>query len=160
METRITFDQALEDAGINPGQTLLIRHSLSDAAFKTCYEQGMVLEYTQCQRDDFGDGYPYWAVFISKPGTYAELYGIYENTGKVPISPDLTPDGFPFPEWFSKDISYFSLVKTDALKEYDGRLVIDWGPAVRTWHQRADKPKPIVSIRSGNAEGFERLNDN
>ncbi len=54
----------------------------------------------------------------------------------------------------------FNLKHVDVLKEYEGRLVIDWGGATRMWHQIATNEKPIVAIESKNQKpfiGFENL---
>lgn len=46
------------------------------------------------------------------------------------------------------------------LKEYEGKLVIDWGKAAISWHQKGTNEKPIVAIESPNRKpfvGFENL---
>ena len=48
----------------------------------------------------------------------------------------------------------------DLLKDYEGKLVIDWGGSARMWHQKATTEKPIVAIESKNQKpfaGFEQL---
>ena len=43
---------------------------------------------------------------------------------------------------------HYSLQPVDPLSEYMGRLIIDWGPGLRSWIQRADnQDKPIVELR-------------
>jgi hypothetical protein len=42
----------------------------------------------------------------------------------------------------------YNLLLDDRFAEYEGRLVIDWGPGTRSWCQRAHlQHKPIVEIR-------------
>ena len=48
----------------------------------------------------------------------------------------------------------------DLLKDYEGKLVIDWGGSTRMWHQKATTEKPIVAIESKTQKpfvGFEQL---
>lgn len=59
-----------------------------------------------------------------------------------------------------KRYALISLEWVDLLKEYEGKLVIDWGGSARMWHQKATTPKPIVAIESRNQKsfvGFEKL---
>ena len=56
--------------------------------------------------------------------------------------------------------SFFDLQYVDLLKEYEGKLVIDWGGSARMWHHKATTEKPIVAIESKNQKpfvGFENL---
>lgn len=45
----LSFSDILIKAGLDPKRVKLIRHALSDKAFKKCYDKNMVLEYTQNQ---------------------------------------------------------------------------------------------------------------
>ena len=51
----LSFSDILIKAGLDPKRVKLIRHALSDKAFKKCYDKNMVLEYTQNQSMDYGD---------------------------------------------------------------------------------------------------------
>lgn len=56
--------------------------------------------------------------------------------------------------------AFFDLEYIDLLREYEGKLVIDWGASARMWHQKATTEKPIVAIESKNQKafvGFENL---
>ncbi len=58
------------------------------------------------------------------------------------------------------EMAFFDLQYVDLLKEYEGKLVIDWGGSARMWHQKATTEKPIVAIESKNQKpfvGFENL---
>ncbi len=58
------------------------------------------------------------------------------------------------------EMAFFDLQYVDLLKEYEGKLVIDWGKSTRMWHQKAVTDKPIVEIASKNQKpfvGFESL---
>lgn len=142
------FSDVLRRAGIEPAKVKLIRHSLADKGFRSCYQKGMVTEYTCWQKEGFSREYPYWAVFISEKDNHARLYALYKVGNSVPDTASVVPAGFPHPEWFKGEKRYFSLERLDVLQEYEGRLVIDWGEAPRMWHQMGTTEKPIVAIQS------------
>ena len=55
----LSFSDILIKAGLDPKRVKLIRHALSDKAFKKCYDKNMVLEYTQNQSITFSQNYDY-----------------------------------------------------------------------------------------------------
>ena len=156
----LSFADVLNKVGLEPSKVKLIRHALTDRGFKDCYEKDMVLEYTRQQKVGFSKNYDYWAVFISDTGNYAKLFGLYQVGNAVSDTPDVMPVGFPHPEWFQGKNAFFDLQHVNTLKEYEGRLIIDWGKSARMWHQKGTTEKPIVAIRTDNKKvfsGFENL---
>lgn len=154
------FSDVLQKVGLDPAKVKLIRHALTDKGFKSCYDQDMVLEYTCLQKRGFSKNYDYWCVFISGKGTLAKLFACYKVRNSVPDTPDVVPKGFPHPEWFHGENSYFDLEHVDLLKDYEGRLTIDWGYSARMWHQKGTTEKPIVAIQADKKKvfsGFENL---
>lgn len=147
-------------ANIKPKEVKLIRHALSDKNFKKYYSLGMLQEYTQLQKKDFSKGYKYWMIFISDKSTNAKFEGIYKVKGATENIPEAMPINFPFPEHFDGNGDYFDLERLDILKELEDRLIIDWGNATRSWHQKGTTDKKIVAIQSNQKfafEGFENL---
>ena len=158
----LNFSDVLKNVGLDPKDVKLIRHALSDERFRECYKHGMAHEYTQHQKDGFSKGYSYWITFISDGGTYARLHSCYRVNGSVPDTPDVCPAGLPDCEAmeYRGEMAFFDLQYVDLLKEYEGKLVIDWGGSARMWHQKATTEKPIVAIESKNQKpfvGFENL---
>ena len=158
----LNFSDVLKNVGLDPKDVKLIRHVLSDERFRECYKAGMAHEYTQHQKDGFSKGYSYWITFISDGGTYARLHSCYRVNGSVPDTPDVCPAGLPDCEAmeYRGEMAFFDLQYVDLLKEYEGKLVIDWGGSARMWHQKATTEKPIVAIESKNQKpfvGFENL---
>lgn len=154
------FSDVLKKVGLKPEKVKLIRHALTDKGFRDCYEQNMVLEYTRQQKQGFSKGYDYWCVFISGKGTLAKLFACYKVGESVPDTLDVMPRGFPHPESFQGKEAYFDLQYTDLLKDYEGRLTIDWGSSTRMWHQKGTTEKPIISIQADEKKvfsGFENL---
>lgn len=154
------FSDVLKKVGLDPAKVKLIRHALTDKGFKSCYDKNMVLEYTRQQKSGFSKGYDYWCVFIGGKGTLAKLFACYKVGSSVPDTPDILPPDFPHPEWFQGENAYFDLESIDLLKDYEGRLMIDWGKSTRMWHQRGTTEKPIVAIQADEKKvfsGFENL---
>jgi len=156
------FSDVLKKVGLNPARVKLIRHVLSDKGFRACYEAGKVYEYTCHQKTNFSQSYDYWITFISGKGTLAKLTGCYKVKGSVPDTPDHIPVGVPDIEAtaFKGHFAYFDLEPLDILREYENRLVVDWGKGARSWAQKGTTEKPIVAIQPDPKEvfsGFENL---
>ena len=157
----LNFSDVLKKVGLDPNDVTLIRHALSDKCFGDCYKAGMVHEYTRHQDNRRLRGCSYWITFISDGGTYARLHSCYRVGGSVPDTPDVCPAGLPDCEAkkYRGERAFFDLQHVDLLKEYEGKLVIDWGKG-RRWDQSATNKKPIVAIESKNQKpfvGFENL---
>jgi len=154
------FSDVLRKVGLDPAKVKLIRHALTDKGFKSCYDKNMVLEYTRQQKNGFSKNYDHWCVFISGKGTLAKLFACYKVGDPVPDTPDIMPEHFPHPEWFQGENAYYDLEHVDLLKDYEGRLTIDWGNSARMWHQRGTTEKPIMAIQADEKKvfsGFENL---
>lgn len=153
--TYLTFNDVLEKAGItNLNRVLLIRHSFNED-FRKCYcdpihRDEFVKAYTACQKIKYKDKYDYWAVFISTKGTSAKLYRIYEVGDCVKRIPSFKPENYPVENDFAESDTgsyYYNLKEYEELKEYYGRLVIDWGKAAIQWGQIAGRqPKKIIAL--------------
>ena len=156
----LNFSDVLKNVGLDPKRVKLIRHSLGDKAFKKCYDKGMVEEYTGVQSETFSNGYDYWCVFISDKSTTAKFFACYKVNGGVIDTQDTKPKGFPLEDWFQGQRMFYNLERIDLLKEYEGRLLIEWGKSALAWAQKGTNEKPIVAIESKNQKpfvGFENL---
>lgn len=159
----LCFSDVLIKVGLDPKKVKLIRHAYSDKGFKACAEKGMIYEYTCHQKSKFSSNYDYWAVFISDKGTLAKLYALYKVNGvKCPDTKKNMPKGMPEIEakQFKGENAIFDLEPVDYLKEYEGKLIIDWGNAAISWHQKGTIEKPIISILPDEKKvfsGYENL---
>ena len=135
----LCFSDILQKVGLDPAKVKLIRHALTDKRFKECYDKGMVYEYTCHQKAGFSKEYEYWAIFIGGAGTLAKFYSLYKVGAAVPDSSDMVPQGLPECEAreYRGENAIFQLEPVDLLKEYEGKLTIDWGKSARMWHQKA-----------------------
>ena len=156
----LNFSDVLDNAGIDPKRVKLIRHSMNDKEFSKCCKANMVLEYTRVQNSTFSNGYDYWCVFISGEKTTARFFACYRVNGCVPDTQAVKPDGFPLEDWFQGQRMFYDLEPVELLKEYEGRLLIEWGKGTLAWAQKGTNEKPIVAIESAHQKpfvGFENL---
>lgn len=154
----LNFSDVLIKVGLDPKRVKLIRHSLADKEFRQCYEKGMVTEYTRVQSDNFSNGYDYWCVFISDKSTTAKFFACYKVNGGVCDTQDVKPDNFPLEDWFQGQKTFYELEHIDLLKEYEGRLLIEWGNSALAWAQKATNEKPIVAIQDKRVfSGYENF---
>ena len=157
----LTFTDVILKANIDPSRVKLIRHAMTDKQFKACYDKGMVYEYTCHQKVGFSNGYDYWAIFIASSGTNARFFGIYKVNGSVRDTKRNMPKDIPEKEAVSYlgEASIYRLEKVDCLAEYEDRLIIDWGKATRSWHQKGTREKKIVSIQAEKKKVFKGFED-
>lgn len=153
----LRFSDILTRARVDAKKTLLIRHTLSHRIIKACYEQDkkngndiMMMTVTQEQDYGFSDGFDYWAVFISDHGTLCKFYGLFKVGQAVPNTRDIMPAGYDQidPNSFNGNRLFYDLERIDILKEYENRLIIDWGSSVRNWAQKGINEKSIIAIQS------------
>lgn len=154
----LNFSDVLKNVGLDPKRVKLIRHSMADKKFNKCYKKNMVLEYTRVQDGKFSNGYDYWCVFISDKSTTAKFFACYKVNGCVPDTQDVKPDDFPLEDWFQGQRMFYELEHIDLLKEYEGRLLIEWGKGALAWAQKGTNEKPIVAIQDKRIfSGYENF---
>ena len=152
----LNFSDVLKNVGLDPKRVKLIRHSLGDKAFKKCYDKNMVEEYTRVQSETFSNGYDYWCVFISDKSTTAKFFACYKVNGGVIDTQDTKPKDFPLEDWFQGQRMFYNLERIDLLKEYEDRLLIEWGKSARAWAQKGTNEKPNTKTRSLPMKSFGR----
>lgn len=153
------FSDILRKVGLDPTKVKMIRHAMTDKHFRACYDADKVYEYTCHQRRDFSKGYEYWVTFISDGGTLCRLHRCYKVISSIPDTPDIMPDDLPEIEanYFQGEASYYNLEYINLLKEYENRLIIDWGKSTRMWHQKGSTEKAVIAIQGDVFPGFEEL---
>lgn len=157
----LSFSDVLRKVGLDPAKVKLIRHAMTDDYFRACYQANKVREYTCHQKANFSKGYDFWVVFISDSGTFAKLHSMYRAGDSVPDTKDMIPEGLPQCEAdrFQGNSAYYHLEPVDYLKEYEGKLIIDWGSSTRMWHQKGTTEKPIISLQSNDKKVFSGYED-
>jgi len=147
----IGFNTLLGAAGIDPVIVKLVRHQDSRAGRGcTPYDfwlagGGRLELYQRIQSKDRFGGASYVASFVGTPLGDTLFAGLYSVDGK-----GIAPAGMVDPVT-AEDVSglhLYKMTKVEALGEYQGRLVIDWGSGMRSWVQSAvNHDKRILEIR-------------
>ncbi|MDP3551567.1 MAG: GIY-YIG nuclease family protein [Novosphingobium sp.] len=112
---------------------------------------------------------PNWASFVVTPSGETLFVGLYEVKliGSAPsdvIDPvtGVAPGADKTKEPITPPYDLYSLIRSNALADYAGRIVIDWGKGHRSWRQVASKQdKQVIELRRGVIEppfpGFLRF---
>lgn len=153
----LTLGPLLIDAGIDPPQTLVIRHAYvrehTDSGLPGIHADSTdseILEYTRTQSANamrFPTNPPQrWVVFIREGGDQARLWSVVENRGEI------SNDG---------TLRTFDVVQTEHMADLRDRLVIGW-KSPRTWRMSATTAAgyPVMSIADAEPipfPGFDRL---
>lgn len=151
----LTFTDVLKKEGLDPSKVKLIRHALTNDNFRECYEKNLLFEYTCHQKQNFSKGYDYWAIFLSGQSTQAKFIALYKVEGFVPDTEDLRPEGIPAAEVYNGSLAVYDLKKDDSLKQYEGKLIIEWGKAALSWHQKGTTEKEVVSLVADSKQEFK-----
>lgn len=153
----LTLAPLLQDAGIDVGDALVMRHSFVPAhldagqlGIHANSTDAEVLAYTRDQSADPSrfprDPPRFWVVFIREGATHARLWSVVENRGEI------ANDGLR---------RTFDLVESEHLADLRDRLLIGW-KAPRSWWMRAITASayPVESIADAEPvpfPGFGRL---
>jgi hypothetical protein len=149
----LSFNHLLEAASIPAGQTRMVRHQsrrgpLGKSPYDLWRAQDGSFERYQCIQSDkeFATG-DYVASFVPGPNGETVFVGMYRVLSQGIVNdPEIT---CPIGGISAIDHILYTMEKLDALNEYIGRLVIDWGKAYIAWNQWANRqPKPIIEIRA------------
>lgn len=153
----LTLGPLLLDAGIDPAETLVIRHAFTREPEETGL-QGLhadstpfeILDYTRHQSVDTrrfpASPARLWVVFIREGGDRARLWSVVENRGELSRN---------------EVVRSFDLSETDLMADLRSRLVIGWR-SPRTWRMNATTAAsyPVVGIADAEPipfPGFDRL---
>ncbi|WP_313545426.1 GIY-YIG nuclease family protein [Leifsonia aquatica] len=153
----LTLQPLLLDAGIDPHQALVIRHTYvrehEDSGLQGIHADSTdaeILEYTRTQSADTRH-FPlvpprFWVVFIREGGDQARLWSVVENSGEI------SNDGI---------LRRFDVIQSEHMADLRSRLVIGWR-SPRTWRMKASTAGsyPVVGIADAEPipfPGFDRL---
>ncbi|MES2790608.1 MAG: GIY-YIG nuclease family protein [Planctomycetota bacterium] len=152
----ILFNTLLVDAGFDLENVRLLRHKDQNAA-----KGRSPYELWRDNRPQF-DAYqssqglvhasklvaPYWASFLGTPSDDTLFVGIYHATNCRLLDVDQPQ---PHRDGIDKagSCNIYDLTLDLRLSDLIGRLVIDWGPGMRTWIQRSDlQDKTVLELRT------------
>lgn len=165
----LTFKALLQAAGIAPASVRLLRHQENRhpgapspyVLWRDHRDRFETYQETHAVREAAKLNAPLWASFVGLPdrqtlfvGLYsAELVGLLPTDRVHPLSGGIEEAG---------SCNFYRLAPMPALRDYAGRLWIEWGDGYRAWIQRGDgTPKPIAELRRTFSEdafpGFSAL---
>lgn len=167
----LTFATVLRSADIDPAAVRLLRHHKVYPGGHTPYslwrESPALFEQYQSTQDPERRAYfaaPYWASFVVPPRGDAWFVGLYsaDLAGPVPTGMVDPLTGQVPGHGKGRQYDLYACRRLDALADYAGRLLVDWGPGTRSWVQRADGGgKPVVELtrelREESFPGFTRF---
>ena len=142
------LSEILQYANLDPMRCKLVRHSSTNTKVKHCLANPAWFEAFQAtQNRPIFDDCDYILIFLGESGTSARFVGCCQVNGKSELNASQMPDDFPYPEDFQLENGiFYHLQWTEILKEFWGKVVIDWGKAAVAWCQRATNDKIILSI--------------
>ncbi|NEN24201.1 GIY-YIG nuclease family protein [Cryomorpha ignava] len=130
----LTFQEIIENRTdvLKNANVKLVRHKDNRTEYRDILkDEDKLLQYQKEQAKEVFKGIDYIVSFIGQEGTKALLFGIFK-VGEVT---------------FRNNQYYYELTKVDICEDLVKRVVIDWGKAAISWHQKYDKqPKEIVEI--------------
>ncbi len=151
----LTFATILNSVNVKLSDARLLRHQDTRyPGYPTPYvmwrddrERFEAYQQTQSFKNAAVLGHGYWASFVGLPSKEALFVGLYKIVNVAPLKTDrLNPIDRSIE--IASSCNFYHLEKIADLAEFEGRLLIDWGPGTRSWVQRADsKPKPIIELR-------------
>lgn len=151
----LTFGTLLDLAGIARSSVRLLRHQDNRyTGFRSPYvlwrddrPRFEAYQETQAVGDAADLRAPYWASFVGVPGKETLFVGLYSAELIGPLAEDRTHPVTGGVEQ-AGTCHHYRLQPQEALREFAGRLWIDWGKGYRAWIQRGDRvPKFILELR-------------
>lgn len=152
----LDFADLLGKASISPVNIRMLRHQARGPAGRTPFtlwrdDIGQFDEYqaVQAPANRTKLNAPVWASFVVTPARTTLFVGLY-GASRVGIAPADRIDPLSRQAdqaWSGIAYDQYALRPLEELSSYIGRLMVDWGPGMRSWIQRADRqPKTIVEI--------------
>lgn len=112
----------------------IIRHQNSDFDLYKLYTHGQIEHYQKIQGKDIFSKSQQLVSFVGLKGSRSLFIGVYRVQG-VKDSPNHTlPKDYLFQDMKPGEY-YYELERDQAFDDLRGRLIIDWGSSMRSWHQ-------------------------
>ena len=99
-----------------------------------------MLDFASWQAPSFKDRGIFWLNLVGERGTSARFVNCYRNYG-------------------SDQPGHFKLSETGIMCALEDRLVIEWGPGTRHWHEWGTNEKPVITILERQRRRFTGFED-
>lgn len=124
--------------------TKLVRHQDERNDMHELLRTEWLETYQRYQKKPVFEGLDYIVSFIGVGSTRARFVGVYKVIRCRPSVDVPLPEGCPYPEWQMSGYCY-DLERDDSFKEFQHRLVVDWGRGTLAWHQHL-KDKAVLEL--------------
>ncbi len=155
------FNTVLQDNGLDSSCVRLLRHQDGSAdrgrrPYDLWVSNRVAFDAYQALQDPNARarlaGATHWASFVATPDGRTLLAGVYEASLRGELMKD-TPRVHMPGVYEAGQMDVYELELDARFDEFEGRLVIDWGPGARTWIQNAgNQNKPIRELLSDTHE--------
>jgi hypothetical protein len=133
-----------------PKQCKLVRHQDSRYDVLDLQRRGWLETYQSFQSRPVFDGLDSIVSFVGVGGTRARFVGVYRVLSRKAGNEVQLPSGCPFTEWGDVNHYYYDMRREPGYEDLENRVVIEWGPGGRAWHQWL-RSKEVLEIRPEGA---------
>jgi hypothetical protein len=154
----IKFNSLLADAGIAPGETVLLRHQDQNAArgrspYELWRDDRPAFECYQSTQSFANRSRlvrpRYWASFVGSSDGGTMFVGIYHAAYRGILTHDLPKPHAPGQIDEAGSCDVYDLAIDAGFVDLEAKLFIDWGDGARSWIQRAERhDKAVIELRT------------
>lgn len=149
----IMFNTLLENEGLSLKEVRLLRHQDSRMAkgrspYSLWYNDAADFELYQSHQSKDRNKFdaPYWASFVATPDNKTLFVGLYKAQYRGRLERDTPMPGGSIEIAGTCDV--YNLELDTKLRDFAGKLFIEWGSGYRAWVQRPDRQnKMVVELR-------------
>lgn len=151
----LMFNALLAASEIDPSTVRLVRHRHRGGNHRAMVDDA-IRRHSRFDEFQRGQAEPgvvqrlsssnFWASFVALPGAETLFVGVWSVVG---VKRGHLPDPYrPDHGKRAPTSVVFDLERSEALHDYAGRILVDWGGGERAWVQYAERRnKPIVELR-------------
>ena len=114
------------------------------------YKRGWFEPYQRFQGKPIFDGCDYVVSFVGAGQTRARFVGIYRVGARIPASDAPKPKDCPPLLWAGAK-HHYDLEKCSGYEDLEGRIIVEWGKGVLSWHQHLRNKEVVEVLASGDA---------
>lgn len=129
-----------------PGK--LVRHQDTRFDFGSMVRRGLLETYQKYQGRPVFRHCEHIVSFVGAGGTKAKFYGVYR------VGAELSGDDMPPPSEAAREVTagakyHYDLARDPGYADLRGRVVIEWGKAALSWHQRLTNKQVLEILPAG-----------
>lgn len=126
----------------------MVRHQDKKYPAQDLLRRGWLEAYQSFQIRPVYDGAEHLLSFVGAEGTKARLFGVFRIIDRRAGEEGALPPGCPHEEWRTQP-HFYALERQPGFENLEGRVVIEWGGAVRTWIQKASNKEVVQLLPPG-----------